>query len=116
MHLRDYRMLLQLQKYSLVVRYKKGKLMYLADTLSRAHLPAVQACELASEIAERDHTTTLALPAKKLHRLQHALVDDPVLRKLQKTIQQGWPKCKSDVSEALPAYFDFQDELVVSEP
>ena len=33
------RMLLQLQKYSLDVTYKKGKLMYLTDTLSRAYLP-----------------------------------------------------------------------------
>ena len=32
------RMLLQLQKYSLIVHYKKGKQMYLADTLSRAYL------------------------------------------------------------------------------
>ena len=109
------RMLLQLQKYSLVVHYKKGKLMYLADTLSRAHLPAVQVCELASEIAEIDHTTALALPAEKLHRLQHASADDPVLRELRKTIQQGWPKCKSDVSEALHAYFDFRDELTVQD-
>ena len=33
------RMLLQLQKYSLNVRYKRGKQMHLADTLSRAYLP-----------------------------------------------------------------------------
>jgi len=58
------RMLLQLQKYSLVVRYKKGTPMYLADTLSRAHLPEVQACELALEVAGIDHTSTLALPAE----------------------------------------------------
>ena len=32
------RMLLRLQKYSLHVHYKKGKEMYLADTLSRAYL------------------------------------------------------------------------------
>ena len=40
----------QLQKYSLVVHYKKGTQMYLADTLSRAHLPEVQACELALKL------------------------------------------------------------------
>ena len=33
------RMLLRLQKYNLQVRYKKGKEMLLADTLSRAYLP-----------------------------------------------------------------------------
>ena len=35
------RMLLRLQKYNLVLKYKKGKDMFLADTLSRAFLPEV---------------------------------------------------------------------------
>ena len=35
------RMLLRLQKFSLKIRYKKGKEMFLADTLSRAHLTEV---------------------------------------------------------------------------
>ena len=38
------RMLLKLQQYSLSVRYKKGKYLHLADTLSRAYLPEVNAC------------------------------------------------------------------------
>lgn len=46
------RMLLQLQKYNLVVHYKGGQLIYLADTLSRAHLPEDQTCEMAQEAAE----------------------------------------------------------------
>ena len=99
------RMLLQLQKYSLVVRYKKGQQRYLADTLSRAHLPEAQACESALEVAGIDHTSTLAL--------QHASADDPVLCELHRTIQQGWPECKSDVTEVLRAYYDFRDELTV---
>ena len=32
------RMLLRLQKYNLHLKYKRGKLMFLADTFSRAHL------------------------------------------------------------------------------
>ena len=32
-------MLLRLQRYELDVRYVPGKYMYVADTLSRAHLP-----------------------------------------------------------------------------
>ena len=83
------RMLQQLQKYSLVVHYKKGTQMYLADTVSRAHLPEVQACELALEVAGIDQTSTLALPAERLHQLQHASADDPVLCKLRKTIRRA---------------------------
>ena len=40
------RMLLQLQKYDLTVRYKKGKLMHLANTLSRAYLSDTQCCTM----------------------------------------------------------------------
>ena len=35
-------MLLRLQRYSLDIKYKKGKHMYLADTLSRAYPPVRQ--------------------------------------------------------------------------
>ena len=41
------RMLLQLQKFSLTIRYKKGKLMYLANTLSRAHPPEAEEDDIA---------------------------------------------------------------------
>ena len=109
-------MLLQLQKYSFVVGYKKGTQMYLADTLSRAHLPEVQACELALEVAGIDHTSTLALPAERLHQLQHASADDPVLCELRKTILQGWPECKAGVTEALCAYYDFHNSPQLNLP
>ena len=109
------RMLLQLQKYSLVVRYKKGKLMYVADTLSRAHLPEGQACKLALAVAEVDHTSMLALPAERLHQFQHASADDPVLSELRRTIQLGWPEYKSEITEVLHPYYDFRDELTVQD-
>ena len=51
------RMLLQLQKYSLNVHYKKGTQMHLADTLSRAYIPEVSACTEVQELEEINHTT-----------------------------------------------------------
>ena len=109
------RMLLQLQKYSLVVHYKKGKLMYLADTLSRAPLPEAPAGDLSLEVAAIVHTASLALSAERLYQLQHISTDDPVLSELRKTIRQGWPDCKSKITEALQAYYDFRDELTVED-
>ena len=73
--------------------------MYVADTLSRAHLPEAQVGELALEVAGVDHTALLALPAERLHQLQHTSADDPVLYELRTTIRQGWPECKTDVTE-----------------
>lgn len=49
------RMLLRLQKYNLRVRYKKGKEMLLADTLSPAYLPEVTATEFSRELEGIDH-------------------------------------------------------------
>ena len=48
-------MLLRLQKYSLQVKYKKGKDMHLADTLSRAYLLEVNGCAFTRELEDIDH-------------------------------------------------------------
>lgn len=82
-------MLPQLQRYSLVVCFKKGKKMHLADTHSRAYLPDAHCCSVASEAADIDHALTLALPAGRLCQVEHASADAPVLQELTKTIQQG---------------------------
>ena len=37
------RMLLRLQKYNLNLKYNRGPMMFLADTLSRAYLPDISA-------------------------------------------------------------------------
>ena len=105
------RMLLQLQKYSLTVKYKKGKELFLADTLSRAYLPEVHACSIAEDFEEIDHTLSLQLPKERLQQFEHTSADDPVLQELRKTIQHGWPESKSEVPEILYPYYDFRDEL-----
>ena len=109
------RMLLQLQKYSLTVRYKKGKLLYIADTLSRAPLPDTKFQDWSKEVATVTHASYLALPGDRLHQFQHVSADDPVLMELRKTILQGWPEEKSALSDALHAYYDFRDELTVED-
>lgn len=53
------RMLLRLQKYSLCVTYKKGKDMFLADTLTRAYLSEVNTCEFTRELEQEDHRASL---------------------------------------------------------
>ena len=107
------RMLLRLQKYNLLVKYKKGKEMFLADTLSRAYLPEVHACDFAHELEAIDHTESLAVTKDQLHEFKHYSEDDPVLRVLRETIQRGWPHNKSDVPESMHAYYNIRDELTV---
>ena len=93
-------MLLQLQKYNLQC-FKKDTTIFLAGTLSRAHLLEVNACnhKLSANLEEIDHTALilLAISKDKLTQIRHASADDPVLQQLRGIIQQGWPECKKDV-------------------
>ena len=108
---------LQLQKYDLEWKYKKGTSMFLADTLSWAHLPDVYTCdqELSTNLESIDHTAPMLLAVNKdrLMQIRHASTDNPILQVLRKTIQQGWPENTTNVPLSIWAYFDFHDELIV---
>ena len=94
------RMLLQLQKYSLNVGYKKGKEMYLADTLSRAYLPEKTTVAEVKELEYVSHTEQLALAPGDLKCLKLAASQDAAMQELRRTIQQGWPLHRAEVPDA----------------
>ncbi len=66
--------------------YKKGQDMFLADTLSRAFLPAVNTSDSVLSLEEVDHTMTLAIPEDQLQELKQVAGQDPVSQAL---IRQG---------------------------
>ena len=68
------RMLLRLQKYNLELKYKKGQDMFLADTLSRAYLPEVNASDFVAELEHVDHKQSLPVSNA------HTSADDPVMQ------------------------------------
>ena len=86
--------------------------MFMADTLSRAYLPASSGKEFIHSLKEVDHTATLSLSAKRLEQVKHTARDDPVFQQLREVIQQGWPQSKSGLAECLHPYYDYRDELV----
>ena len=69
------RMLLQLQKYNLQVKYKRGDKMFLVDTLSRAHPPEIHFCE------------ALALSDSRIQDIRQASINDLVLTTLYQTVK-----------------------------
>ncbi|XP_048577104.1 uncharacterized protein K02A2.6-like [Nematostella vectensis] len=109
------RMLLSLQSYSLNVKYKKGKDLYLADTLSRAYLPEVNAWECTRELEEIDHRSWMPVREETWQQLKNAAVDDAVQQNLREVIKRGWPESKTDLPECVHPYFDIRDELTVQE-
>ena len=82
-------MLLRLQKDKLRVKYKKGGQLFLADTLSRAYLPDVSACDFALSLQDVHHTASLTFSDDWLQQFQHLSVEDPVLQVLGKMIRRG---------------------------
>ena len=86
--------------------------MFVADTLSHAHLPTTNTCGFVHSLEEIDHTISLSLSTDQLLQVKHASQNDPVIQQLRETIKQGWPQCKSDVAECLHPYFDFRNELI----
>ncbi|PFX15885.1 Retrovirus-related Pol polyprotein from transposon 17.6 [Stylophora pistillata] len=92
------RMLLHLQKYNLKVKYKKGREMLLADTLSRAYLPEVNATEFSRELEDVDHRSWLPVTVDCWEQLKNAATDDP--------IQQ---KCKASGASEFQALLDWRN-------
>ena len=114
------RMLLRLQGYDLEITYKKGKEMYLADTLSRAYPKdsephSIPLSEFCHSIEALDLTEHLAISRERLQSIQEAIAKDPGLKVLMQVVQQGWPHSKSQVPVEAQPYFTSHDELSVQD-
>ena len=109
------RMLLQLQKYSLQIGYKKGKYMYLADALSRAYLPETEQVAEVQELEQISHTESLAMAPEDVQHLKDAASHDEAMQVLCRTIQQGWPQHRAEVPDVARPYFDFRDQMTTQD-
>ena len=108
--LRLQRMILRLQRYVLVVKYKKGALLHVADTLSRACLS-----DETMDTELENLTIHLVLPFSqaKTDQLKTATQNDSTLAALRKLIIDGWPHHKHTVATDIKHYWDFREELSV---
>lgn len=104
------RMLLQLQKYDLDVRFVGGKNVPIGDLLSRQPLPDTQ------ETAELDiqvHTfiRNLFITDRRLESVRTATLQDPQMQILKKTILEGWPEIRSECPPPVLDFWNHRDEL-----
>ena len=91
-------MLLRLQNSDLKIKYKPGKEILLADTLS-CYAPQNNP-EVALDITIHHMHIT---PEKKL-KFQEIIQDDPLLQSLTETIVKRWPEDVNDIPNALRPY------------
>ena len=83
-----------LQNYSLDIRYKKGRLMFIADALSRSYrLTTDNAQHDSSEmhaLREVHHTEGLSVSPKRLEEFKLRTGQDPEMQLLTSQTQKGW--------------------------
>ena len=113
------RMLLQLQRYTLDVKYTPGRLMYLADTLSRAHPEHhdpnhdQESKDLEEEMEVMVHELVATKPAsdEKVVELKEATAKDKTLQLLLQVIREGWPDHRRSLPEELRPYWHCKEEI-----
>ena len=112
-------MLLQLQRYTLDVKYTPGRLMYLADTLSRAHPEHhdpnhdQESKDLEEEMEVMVHELVATKPAsdEKVVELKEATAKDKTLQSLLRVIREGWPDHRRSLPEELRPYWHCKEEI-----
>ena len=106
------RMILQIQKYPLVVNYRPGKELVLADTLSRAYVQD-QTTDTIEDDAEVNLLSTLPISESKLKLIKDETIQDTGLQQLKEVVQKGWPDEKHKCPPHTLPYWNFRDELSV---
>ena len=107
------RLLLRLLVYDVILTYRCGRQMQLADTLSRAYLPLTDATPFEMEVQSVNMVQDLPLAAARLDDVQAHTVKDDTLKVLTRVILEGWPEDKTAIPAAAMPYFSVRDELSV---
>lgn len=111
------RMLIQIQKYDIEVKYKRGKDLLIADALSRAYLPNrsdddrsleieidAQICLITSQINATD---------TKMQEIREKTKSDEELIVLKNAIENGWPNDSKKLNEKVKIYCKYRDDLTI---
>ena len=104
-------MFLKIQKFDIIIVYKPGSQMYLADMLSRAYLPSTKNTQGDFEMVNA--LKILPVPQEKHDEILKHTSEDEVLQLLKVVILTGWPAEKKDLPAVLNPYYSYRDELAV---
>ena len=105
---------LRLQRYNLIVKYKPGKELFLADALSRAYSNC-EKLDLEKEIETQVCLIMESFPISldKKDQFVKETDSDEEMQLLVKYIQEGWPTSKSQVASTVKQYYNYSNELSV---
>ena len=99
--------------FNLEVKYKKGSLMFIAVTLSRAYLGKMLPSEGVKSLELVDHTENMRVSPPRLTQIEQESALDPVCADLRQVILEGWPGNIHECDPVLLPFFQFRDALIV---
>ena len=94
------RMLLELQRYDVTIKYRPGKEMQLADAWREPHRKSNWIC--------KDY---IAFTKPWIEKLKDSTQRDPILATVYQLTQQGWLHQRRHIPRLARRYWDFRDEL-----
>jgi len=108
-------MMLKLQSYDLKVTFVPGKLLIIADTLSRAALKITEVDEIENDIIlnVQNVISNIAISKNKLDLIKKETQNDLVCKKLNEIIQSGWPENKNSIEDIIKPYWSFKEDLCI---
>lgn len=112
--------MLKLQRHQFSVRYKRGKELGVADTLSRppvADYPSAANAKQEYEVFQVEITqmdiAQSRVTSETIQRFKQETAKDPVLAALCDVVATGWPAESKEAPEHLRQYWSFRDGISV---
>jgi hypothetical protein len=110
-------MLLALQNYNLNVQNKKGKLMWISDTLSREYRNTTESWRHDTTevpaLEEINHAENLSIPPDRIKQFRRETTSDKTMQSIIGAVKNGWPTSKRPCSNDLSPFYEKRSELIV---
>ncbi|XP_062699752.1 uncharacterized protein K02A2.6-like [Aedes albopictus] len=113
-------MRMTLQRYDVVVRYRKGSEMHIADLLSRTATSGVQASDrlhdqkveaALQEIQNINVMEFINISDERFGEIANETRKDWTLSKLMRLLVEGWPEKKADLDDEMHSYWNMKNDL-----
>ena len=106
------RMLLRLESYDVIIRYRPGNQMHVADALSR--LSSDESMPIP-DLNVQVHAVCPQFSNECLRKIQEQIPKDPELAALKEVVLNGWPNTIKELPPVLRPYWNYREELSIED-
>jgi hypothetical protein len=115
MPMRLQRMRLRLQWYNITVKYKPGKQIPVADTLSRYGTREKGDDNLDIDKHVEGIIKHMPVSDERMSQVKEETKTDGELQNLRKFIEKGWPETRKSVPTRVQQFWNYRDELSITD-